>query len=364
MRHLFLAAAVERKQEFIRMRILYLDSPVLLESFRAQGHDVVSAGFDPVCDIVVSCPRNARSLYDEASRRMGSAPDWVFWCDSSNLPYITGIENLPCPTAFYSIDTYCQLWHFGFANAFDVVFVAQKDHVPLFPTDSVRVQWLPLFARKTAKALPGDGERDIPVSFVGTRSHPNNPDREPFLRGFKHRQPLLVYSGEYEDIFARSKIVLNQTACNEVNFRCFEAMACGAALLMEYCEHGLRELFTPGENILPLYPRNNHAAAAAIAADALRHPEALEALAQRGKELVLHNHMAGHRAAEISAVMENLVTEKVWLKRASELGRRREFIAASYAMLGFDLTGQLDDVYADYFFNTASAIRERAAARP
>ncbi|WP_368076627.1 glycosyltransferase [uncultured Desulfovibrio sp.] len=47
-------------------------------------------------------------------------------------------------------------------------------------------------------------------------------------------------------------MTLNQKAFSEVNFRCFEAMACGAALLMEQCGNGLDELFTPDEDISPI----------------------------------------------------------------------------------------------------------------
>jgi hypothetical protein len=45
--------------------------------------------------------------------------------------------------------------------------------------------------------------------------------------------------------------VLNQTAFSEINVRCFEAMACGAALLTERGCRGMQDLFVEGETILP-----------------------------------------------------------------------------------------------------------------
>ncbi|MDR2893145.1 MAG: glycosyltransferase [Deltaproteobacteria bacterium] len=338
------------------MKILNVDSTRLVPSFRELGHDVVTVGFSEGCDIVVTSPRKAQKLYEQVCSA-GFVPDCLFWCDLSNLPYLPGIEELPCATVHYSIDTYCQIWHFGFANAFDAVFVAQKDHVPMFPHERVQVRWLPLCAPDSAELLPM-GERDIPVSFVGTRKHPNNPDREGFLQGFRRAQPLFIHSGAYEDIFCRSKIALNQTACSEVNYRCFEAMSCGAALLMEHCHHGLEELFTPGVNILPLYVRNNWQQAAEIAAAALAEPERLAEIAANGRDLVMRQHLARHRAVEVVNTLESLLREEASKQRLEQLDTRRAFIASSYDMLGIELTGRLSDVYSEYYFSLAGRTKE------
>ena len=342
------------------MRILNIDSTRLVPAFRELGHEVVTVGYEAGCDIVVTSPRKAQSLYEQTSS-VGFVPDCVFWCDSSNLPYFPGIEELSCVTAYYSIDTYCQIWHFGFANAFDVVFVAQKDHVALFPHDRIQVRWLPLFAPDAVASLPVR-ERDIPVSFVGNRRHPNNPGREEFLNGFRRAQPLFIHTGAYEDIFSRSLIVLNQTACSEVNYRCFEAMGCGAALLMEYCGHGMEELFTPGMNILPLYTRNNWRQAAAITTAALAEPGRLAEIAANGHDLVMRYHLARHRAKEVTETLETLLRENAPQKRLAQLDIRREFLSASYAMLGIDLTGRLNSNYSDYYFSLSTTVVPHATS--
>ncbi len=343
------------------MRILNLDATRVAQGFRALGHDVLCAGFAEDADIPVTHPRHALSVYAEAVGR-GFVPDWVFWCDAGNLPYFPGVEELPCPTALYSIDTYCNVWHFGFAHAFDVVFVAQKGHLPLFPQDTVPAYWLPLFADRVPEE-PAWTEREIPIAIVGNLRNVNNPDREPFLRSFRRRQPLLVHAGSYVDVFSRSRIALNQTACSEVNYRCFEAMACGAALLMEYSLHGLDALFTPGENILPLYARNDWKRAARIAADALRTPETLRDIARAGRELVVRNHLVFHRAMTVVATMRHLVAEDAASRRLEQLDYRREFLAATYAMLGLDLagTGRLEPCYANHYFSLAGAVAGAAS---
>lgn len=342
------------------MRILNLDAPMLVQGFKELGHEVFCAGHQQGMDLVVDRPKSALRLFSEVCAR-GFIPDVVFWCDGSNLPYFLRIEELPCPTAFYSIDTYCHHWHFGFANAFDAVFVAQKDHLELFPAEAALLRWMPLFARFAPELIAWE-ERDLPVSFVGTRKHANNPDREPFLRGFRRHAPLVLYTGEYCPVFSRSCIALNQTACSEVNFRCFEAMACGAALLMEHCLHGMDELFTPGENILPLYTRNNYLQAAAIAQNALADPERLRCIAENGREHVLANHMARHRAVAIVSLMEELLRENAAQKRLRELQQRKAFIASSYAMVGHDLMGRLTPAYSEYYLSVSSSMNERIAS--
>lgn len=345
------------------MRILTIDSMAMTRGFQELGCEVFHVGLQEDADITVTAPRHASKVFAEACSR-GFLPDYVFWCDSGNLPFLPGIESIPCISAFYSVDTYCQHWHFGFANAFDVVFVAQKDHVELFPDNEMIVRWLPLFASYVCGAE--ESERDIPVSFVGTCGHPNNPDRESFLRQFKSRQPLVVYTGPYASIFSRSKIVLNQTACSEVNYRCFEAMACGAALLMEHCAHGMNELFVPGEHILPLYARNDWRTASAVARDALKEPEKLAEIAACGRNHVLANHMARHRAREALDVMNELSAANAVANRLEHLNYRRKFIAAAYAMLGMEIVGRLDDVYAEHYFlmsSQTSALRTAVGAK-
>lgn len=342
------------------MRILNLDAPIMVQGFKELGHDVFCIGYHDDADLKVSQPRSALRLFSEVCAT-GFIPDIVFWCDGSNLPYFPRIEELPCPTAFYSIDTYCHHWHFGFANAFDAVFVAQKDHMDQFPEDLALLRWLPLFARHAPEPIAWE-ERDIPVSFVGTRKHQNNPDREAFLREFRYNAPLVLYTGDYVPIFSRSCIALNQTACSEINFRCFEAMACGAALLMERCLHGMGELFKPGENILPVYTRNQPLQAARIARKELARPEQLREVAERGREYVLRNHMARHRAAEIVSLMEGLLWKNAAQKRLQELHKRQQFIATSYGMIGHDLLGRLSPAYSEYYLSVCSSMKERMAS--
>lgn len=337
-----------------RMNILNFDAPFLVPALRHLGHEVYSVGANKSCDHFIDTSTPALRVF-ERLREAGFTPDAALFCDAGNLPIFPGLEELPCPTAFYSIDTYCNTWHMSYGHAFDTVFVAQRDHVHLFASEGIEARWLPLFARHDQDCCRQDihlnTERDIPVAFVGTLNPTNIPDRLPFLEDFRKRHPLLIHSGAYVEIFNRSAIVLNQTAFSELNFRCFEAMACGAALLMEHAANGLELLFTVGEDILPTYKRGDAGAAAAIAQAALSRPASLAALAKRGHDKVHANHLDIHRARHVVTVLNNLAQAHAHEARLHDLSRRRRLVAISYGMLADGLIDPALREHATYFKN-------------
>lgn len=334
------------------MRILNLDGLFLTAAFQAAGHSVCSIGIAPTCDIVIDHPAHAFHLYQRVCAQ-GFIPDAVFCCDSGNLPYFPAIETLPCPSCYYSIDTYYNPWHLGVAYAYDYIFVAQREHVPMFTSQKLPAEWLPLFARADSDICRKE-PRDIPVAFVGSLSPKNIPARKPFLEAFRRLHPLFMTQGAYVDIFNRAHIVLNQTAASELNFRCFEAMACGAALLMEHSPHGLEELFTPGEHLLPLYHRGDAAQAAGIARAALSKPEQLAEIAACGLQCVATRHTDTHRAARVLGVLTELVRHAAQQQRSAEISLRRQHIGSAYAMLFDELDAPEFQAHKKHFLELAT----------
>jgi hypothetical protein len=324
------------------MNVLHIGSAALAQAFRGRGHQVLSAGLSG-CDLCLSHPLSAGRLLELCAAR-SFTPDCALWLDNGNLPFVLEIESLPCPSFFYSIDTYCNPWHIPFSHAFDHVLVAQKRHAALFPGPDwpdprPEPEWLPLFAPDSLR--PGswdDATRTIPVSFVGTLRPRNIPHRERFLHQFKALHPLVIREGAYAPLFGRSRIVLNQTAVGEVNFRCFEAMACGAALLTEAGEQGLTELFTPGVHILPPYPDGDARLAANLARDWLNRPQELQRLARAGCELVQARHMARQRALRLEELFTRAIASKAQDRRLRNLPARRTFLSTAYAILAAELT--------------------------
>ncbi len=331
------------------MNILYLGASNFVRALRAQGHTVVSAGFPETCDICIPHPLSALQLYKHVTQQ-GFVPDAVIQDDNGNLPCFPHIEALPCPSIFYSIDTFCNPWHIPYGYAFDYVLVAQKDYVPLFAQENIPSSWFPLFAHECRDINSQEfSTRQTPVIFVGTLKNPNLPHREPFLRAFQKKHPLIIEQGEYVPLYNNARIVLNASAALELNFRCFEAMACGCALLMEECANGLTDLFTVGEHILPLYERNNALQAAIIARTSLEQAETLERIAKQGYQEVLQKHMDTHRAASIVTLLEELLRTQAHTQRLTHLAQRKHFLSTAYAILMAELQKPALQKHAAYY---------------
>ena len=320
------------------LRILCLGAPLLVPALNRLGHRTLTVHPGSHADLPTPHPHTVRHLL----HRLDAAdfkPDALFCCDDGNMPQLLDPQNAPWPAVRYSIDTYCNPWHIPYSWGFDATLVAQKEYVGLFSQEGMPAQWFPLFCPQFSLVESDFAERDIPVSFVGTLGHKNNPDREPFLKAFRAQHPLVVLSGDYRPIFGRSRIALNQTAASEVNFRCFEAMSCGAALLMETCGNGLEELFAPDQEMLPTFPRNDARAAAAIAASALAQPQRLAELASAGSRAVKQRHTDTVRAVRLTQILAEMCAGHAHKERLEQsLEKRSALIRAAYGILASEIT--------------------------
>lgn len=334
--------------------ILNMGGTYLVSPLRALGHQVFCVGLERGCDFRTEHPLTAAALLLRLEAA-GVRPDVSLYVDNGNLPFVLGVETLPWPSLFYSIDTFCNPWHIPFAAGFDFTLVAQKDYVFLFQSEGCPCRWMPLFFSGQPPAMPEDVQshlcRDVPVAFVGTLRPRNIPDRLPFLERFRRNCPLVFMQGNFVPLFSRARIVLNQTAASELNFRCFEAMSLGAALLMEQCENGLEDLFTPGRDILPPYPRGDARAAASIAAEWLARPEALAAVAVAGQQLVLQRHSGFERAREVAGLMEELMSGDAASVRLADAARRRRIVSTTYAIIGAELVQPEQAALRDFFLS-------------
>lgn len=333
--------------EHTPLRLLVVGAGILNNALRACGHSVLHVGPGAGCDIVLGHPVSLKRLLVLAAER-GFAPEALLCMDNGNLPQVAGVEEVNIPSIFYAIDTFCNPWHIPYAHAFDFVAVAQKNQLDLFLGDGHNARWTPLFASLFPEIDSDFEQRDVPVAFVGTLDPKNIPDRLPFLQRFRKHTPLLARQGDYVLLFSRTRIVLNQTAFSELNYRCFEAPACGAALLMEKTPD-LSAVFTPGVNCLPPYTRNNHEEAAAIASEWLAMPKRLAAVAKAGRELVLCEHSASVRAKTLGQTFHDLQAKGAVALRLATLPRRRKLLSTAYAILALELQGEAYAPHREFF---------------
>lgn len=344
------------------MRILNIDGRTLVDALRARGHEVVSIGPSAADDLRIENYLSLRALWKFLSDT-GFSPDLVLWCDTCRPPMVVGIETLPALTVAWSIDQYCNPWHYSYSAAFDLMLVAQKDYLPLFAAENLprAMHWFPLCCDAARDVDPfaaedeGFARRDIPVSFVGTVDGSINKTRKTFLDAFKGLHPLVVRQGDYRPVFGRSRIVLNQSAAGELNFRLFQASACGAAVLTEDTANGLMDIFTPGESLLPPYPRGDAAAAARMAAKALADPDALEDIALAGRDLVRSRHSTDARAAELEAMAKRMLAAKAQSWRLANQVPVRRKVGMAWAMLSADEALPLKDEQRALFLELADS---------
>lgn len=176
------------------MHIVLAGNAGLASGLRRAGHAVFTVGsMGDGFDLPLRHPVTASRLTERLAER-SFAPDALVLADDGNVPAVVGLEALPYPLLFYSVDTFCNPWHVPFAHGFDRILAAQKDFIPLFTAEGHPAAWFPLYCRHVEPPQsPEDwlAARDIPVAFVGTLAPKNIPDRLPFLKAFRKLHPLI-----------------------------------------------------------------------------------------------------------------------------------------------------------------------------
>ena len=203
-----------------------------------------------------------------------------------------GLESVPCIAVAYLIDVHqdaqsrLQMAHF-----FDLVFVAQKDYVPLFRRQGhAGTFWLPLACDAELHGQSA-AVRSYEVGFVGKLGLKDTRRWEiltSVLPLFKTNDYLRYHAPrEMAAVYGRSKIVFNASINGDLNMRVFEGMAAGALLVTDRIANGLGELFTDGVHYLGYDSIDE---AKAIICFQLAHDAERERIARAGQQAVLEGH--------------------------------------------------------------------------
>jgi hypothetical protein len=265
------------------------------------GRHPLDAGMRAVHPGVVVLPLEPPQIlsHDDVVRLAGFDPEVVVYSDKSGPPPLAGLERFPCLTVFYCVDSHIHSWYPDYARAFDLCAVSLKDHVPRFASrlGPERVLWLPPFPRLEDRPMPAEKVHDM--IFVGKVDPALTPRRHAFLAELKRLLPgLHVTKGAYRELFPTGRLALNVAEGGDLNFRVFEALACGACLVTPEVGHGQDELFTPGEHLFT-YPSMDVRAVADLAAGLLADEPRRERAAAAGEALVRAAHRPEHRAAAL-----------------------------------------------------------------
>ena len=326
-----------------RLSILSLTKLHFVDSLRCYGHRVLTVGFNKANfelykEDLESYPaagngsvlRNGFDYFYENGAHIRDilgalppdfTPDVIVYHDDSNpVLYVSGLEDSPVPLLFYSVDCHIHRErHKIYSGLFDRVLVAQKDFVEPFKEACPNTQWFPLWSR----VHPDPSTlRDIPVAFRGCLNAKINKKRVDFFRELGTLVPLDSGTGPFCDTFRRAKIVINQAIGRDINFRVFEAMACGAMLVTPEIPNGQQDLFQPGVHLIEYADGDVNDAAAKIM-HYLQHDAERETIAAAGRELVLSRHVEEARARQFES---HLLDLKV-------TNRSKKYFAAMYHYL-------------------------------
>lgn len=158
-----------------------------------------------------------------------------------------GLESSPIPTACVLCDVHRNLKSRQvLAQLFDHVFLYHRNYVGKFcdhpPGD---VHWLP-YACDTEVFRDLGLPRDFDVAFIGQLFDRRSERRrviEALTRQYHINEQRYYLQNEIPQVYSRAKIVVNIPALDDLNFRFFEALSCGALLLTKRLANGQEELF-------------------------------------------------------------------------------------------------------------------------
>jgi hypothetical protein len=202
--------------------------------FNQEDGSFVEQGYDPFTSL--------RSIANEA----GFEPDLFLYIEPNGL-IPRGMEQAPFPTACILCDTHQDLnARLNLARFFDHVFLYHRNYLKYFNEHPAgHIHWHP-YACDLALFHAKSGERDLDVAFVGklmTRTTNRKVIIDRIRERWKVNEERFYKQVEIPEVYSRAKIVLNFPLADDLNFRTFEAMSCGALLLTRRVANGQEILF-------------------------------------------------------------------------------------------------------------------------
>lgn len=270
-------------------KLLWIGSPFFSSSLAKFGWEVVIHNFEEPL---------AYTWQDIVRLNYGSPPDVLVVADKSRPPFVLGMENFPCLTVFYCVDSHIHAWYPKYAQAFDICLLSLRDDIINFSNMRLppeRILHTPAFAKMNDTPVKTEKLHDI--IFVGRVDPETTPGRFAFLYTLKEHFPSLhILRGNYRELYPTARIVLNYAELGDLNFRVFEALGCGACLVTPMVGHGLTDFFTPGEDLFTYSP-GDMPGLVSLLEHLLTVPKLCEAVAASGLAKVNAAHRAEHRAA-------------------------------------------------------------------
>jgi len=234
----------------------------------------------------------------------GFEPDLVVVRDRSMAPFVIGVENFPCLTVFYCIDSHIHSSHFYYAQGFDICLVSLYDHIPLMLNKYLQkeqVWWFPAYAPNIEEfpALLPNAEVEFcwDCLFVGNLATPSRID---FFNELKEYIPTLhITTGNYTELFPKGRIIIKEASRGDLIFRVFKALVSGACLVTPSVGHNMLSLFEDGVHLCT-YPQGDAKEAAKVIQCLLDNPEKQDQMRQAALSVINNKHRDIDRVREFS----------------------------------------------------------------
>lgn len=333
------------------MKILSFGGMNLSNSLRKLGHEilaVVNIGMAKHKDDIEydfwKEPYHVKSFIN--SLVVTFNPDLIFQGDDSTPLIHTGIENYDIPKIWYAVDTHLHYeWHKHYAAIFNIVFCAQQKYVEYLKEYQNNVFWLPLYSGKYSTFNPWI-DRKYDVSFVGKLNSSINPHRCAFFRELnKHIENLTLKTGDFLPVYSNSKIVINESACDDLNLRFFEAPACGALLLTNKISHSMNDILISNIEYMH-YEHGNVDQCIKIISNILDNKKYFEKMAFKSHKKIIENHMELNRAMFVDSIINSHIHDSIqYPESLVQLILTWEY-CSHIDMVGFIEAGKLFQKYA------------------
>ena len=302
-------------------RLLWIGSPFFSAALPSCGWELCAINFENL----------AVFSWADLIAKAGWEPDVLVVADKSRPPFVLGIEDMPCLTVAYCVDTHIHSWLPFYAQAFDLCLVSLRDHLPLFTNKFLteeQIRWFPAFAKDDDR--PGTLEEEWDCLFVGTLSADKTPKRMAFLQELRPLVPgLHAVRGDYRRLFPKGRVILNHCEAEDLNFRVFEALGCGACLLTPRVGHGLLNLFQDGVHLVT-YDVNDVQDTARRIQELLENPLKRSLLRTAGLAAIDAGHRAKHRAGELSRLLRAYPQSRIQKRRQRAAYIRQQWLRIIY----------------------------------